>query len=143
MFTNNKSNKLPALRHKSFAPTPKMPSKTRHNDYFFDSTLKTRITNYATPDGRSGASLNLNSIVSSQVEEDIRKRNFKSRTTAPLKVNPKMLLDKIPARMRVPSEGVESFGEDSQIIDLKIKMPRQDLDTMAARQMSQFEDDVP
>ncbi len=85
----------------------------------------------------------MNSIVSLQVDEDIRKRNFKSRTTAPLKLNPKMLLDKIPARMRVPSEGVKSLGEDSQIIDLKIKMPRLDLDTMAARQMSQFEDDVP
>lgn len=50
-----------------------------------------------------------------------------------------MLLDKLPTRAREPSESVKIFEEDPQIIDLKIKMPRLNLDALAGRK----EVDVP
>jgi hypothetical protein len=101
------------MRHKSTQPTFKMPNRTRQQD-FYNTGLMSRDTNFVTPDVRSsvGASSNLTSIVTTQVNEDTRKRNLKSQTIGPIKANPKMLLDKIPKRARVPSEGVESFGED-------------------------------
>lgn len=67
------------------------------------------------------------------MSQEHKRKNLKSVTTARKKANPKMLLDKLPTRCRVPSEGVESFNEDPQIIDLKIKMPRLDLDAMATK----------
>ena len=82
------------------------------------------------------------SIFNAQVIEEPRKRNLKSKTLGPIKANPKMLLDKLTTRARVPSDGVESFEEDPQIIDLKIKMPRLDLDALAGRKIL-FEVDMP
>ena len=68
-----------------------------------------------------------------QVSKEHTRKNLKSVTTARKKANPKMLLDKLPTRCRVPSEGVESFNEDTEIIDLKIKMPRLDFDALATK----------
>jgi len=93
------------------------------------------ITNFIllgkTVENRFNAGFINNSTNISQLSHEPNRKNLKSVTTTRKKANPKILLDKIPKRTRLPSEGVESFNEDAEIIDLKIKMPRLDLEAIA------------